>query len=529
MDDFEIFPEFTFPKSMWTSSVKELFPEELLKLLKELHENFNPGRLGLLNERARRQSEFDRGNLPNYLNPLSEAVSGDWKVLTIPPNLSCRRVEITGPVNSTKMVINMLNRNEYGSRADMAMLDFEDSMKPTLNNILNGYSNVIGAVTGSLTYATESKKYQLNPNDMAYVMIRVRGLHLNEVNFKINGESISGGLLDLATCFFHTAKIYLEQNKSPKFYIPKCEHYLEARWWNSLFNALEKFYDLPVGTIKVTFLIETLPATYQAEEILFEIKDHAVGLNVGRWDKIFSDIKILRNHADRILADRSTLNLKRPWMENYAKRVIAVCHSRGALAIGGMSAFTPGNTASEREEQSAKVLSDKLLEASWGHDGCWVSHPYFIGTAMSAFVTKNQLFMKVMKEDKYLDVLPQGGGPYTLNGLRVNIRVGIAYLHGWNNGLGCVAFDHLMEDLATLEISRAQCWQWLHHRIKLDSGEEVNKDLISKIFDEEFEKICNEIPSPRSSLIRARDSAKNIFLQESLAEFFTLDSEKHIG
>lgn len=527
MDDMEIYPEVTFPNKMWVSTHKKLFPEELLKLLKELHNDFNPSRLRLLSERAQRQADYDRGKLPDYLSPDSEAVSGNWKVMEVPDHFLCRRVEITGPVNSTKMVINMLNRNEDGARADMAMLDFEDSMKPTLENVLSGYHNVIGAVSGDLNYETPSKTYKLNASDAAYVMVRVRGLHLNEVNLKIKGHPISAGLLDLATCFFHTAKLYLEQNKFPKFYIPKCEHYLEARWWNSIFNTLEEFYQLKKGTIKTTFLIETLPATFQAEEILYEIRDRAVGLNVGRWDKIFSDIKILRNHSDRVLADRSTLNLTKPWMENYAKRVIAVCHSRGALAIGGMSAFTPGSSASDREEQANKVLQDKKLEASWGHDGCWVSHPYFIGTAMSTFTSKNQLSVKVSKENKFLDVLPQGGGPYTLNGLRTNIRVGIAYLHGWMNGLGCVAFDNLMEDLATLEISRAQCWQWLHHGVTLEGGEEVTSKLVTKVFDEEFEKICKEMPDSRDSLHQARELAQNLFLQKTLSEFMTTDSEKY--
>jgi malate synthase len=526
MDDLEIYPEVTFPKSLWSSGNENLFPVELLKLLKELHNDFNPSRLRLLNERAQRQADYDRGKFPEYLSPTSEAVSGNWKVMSVPSDFLCRRVEITGPVNSTKMVINMLNRNEDGARADMAMLDFEDSMKPSFDNVLNGYQNVIGAVSGSLELETTSKTYKLNSSDLAYVMVRVRGLHLNEVNLRIKGQPVSAGLLDLATCFFHTAKLYLKQNKFPNFYIPKCEHFLEARWWNSIFNTLEEFYQFKTGTIKTTFLIETLPATYQAEEILYEIKDHAVGLNVGRWDKIFSDIKVLRNHPDRILADRSTLNLSKTWMENYAKRVIAVCHSRGALAIGGMSAFTPGGTDLEREEQANKVLKDKQLEASWGHDGCWVSHPYFIGTAMNAFTSRNQLDMQVINENKFLDVLPQGGGPYTLNGLRTNIRVGIAYLHGWINGLGCVAFDNLMEDLATLEISRAQCWQWLHHRVTLDDGQEVKSELIKKVFDEELEKICQEMPESRSSLIQARELAQTLFLQKSLTEFMTKDSEE---
>lgn len=525
MTSMQIQPGFSFPQQFWTEEGKNIFTPGLINFLIKLHQDFAPEREQLLNQRAQRQKEYDQGKLPEFLDRNSQAVKGDWKVSPLPPELQCRRVEITGPVNSAKMVINMLSRNEEGIRADMAMLDFEDSMKPSFQNVLDGYKNVIAAVTGNLSYQTPEKKYQLNTGDMAYIMVRARGLHLEESNIKINNQPISAGLLDLAVCFYHTVGIFMEQNKTPKYYIPKCEHYLEARWWNRLFLALENHLDVPVGTLKATFLIETLPATFQVEEILFEIKEHAAGLNVGRWDKIFSDIKVMRNHPDRILADRSSINMQRPWMENYAKRVIAICHDRGAFAMGGMSAFTPGKSHAQREEQTKKVLDDKQREASWGHDGCWVSHPYFIGTAMAAFKFNNQLHIKQNDFDKYSDILPQGVGPYTLKGLRTNIRVGIAYLHGWHNDIGCVAFDDLMEDLATLEISRAQTWQWLHHHIKLEEGMTVTKELIHQIFDEEFEKIRTEIKTTPEELHRARVDAEDLFLQENLSEFMTLKSE----
>ncbi len=289
--------------------------------------------------------------------------------------------------------------------------------------------------------------------------------------------------------------------------------------------AQEKLFNYTEGTLKVTFLIETLPATFQAEEILFEIKEHAAGLNVGRWDKIFSDIKVLRNHPDRVLADRSTITMLRPWMENYAKRVISICHKRGAFAMGGMAAFIPGKSSSLREEQSRKVFEDKQRESAWGHDGCWVSHPYFIGTAMSAFKFTNQLHREVINYDNYSDLLPVGGGPYTLHGLRTNIRVGIAYLHAWNNDVGCTALDNLMEDLATLEISRSQTWQWLRHQVILDDGMKVTKDLVHRVFEEEFEKLRFEIPSPFEELVIARKDAENIFLQDDLSDFFCLNSD----
>lgn len=532
MGNVKIGNDISFPEGYWNKEAEKIFSPGLTSLLSMLHHEFEPERQVLLKAREKRQQDYNRGGVPEFLDKSSEASSGNWQIAPLPPELLCRRVEITGPVNSAKMVINMLSRNESGARADMAMLDFEDSMKPSFRNVLDGYQNVISAVRGDLIHSTQGKTYQLNPDDMAYVMVRCRGLHLDESNVKVKGEKVSAGLLDLAVCFFHTAQLYRDQNKTPKYYIPKCENHLEARWWNRLFSSLEKFMDFPEGTIRATFLIETLPAAFQVEEILYEIKDHAAGLNVGRWDKIFSDIKVLRYHKDRILADRASLTMTKTWMENYAKRVIKICHDRGAIAMGGMSAFTPGKSEALREEQTRKVLEDKKREAEWGHDGCWVSHPYFIGIAMEAFVSQNQMHKKLPEFDKYSNLLPQGGGPYTLQGLRTNVRVGIAYLHGWRQEIGCVAFDNLMEDLATLEISRAQTWQWLHHGIELKEGEKVSKDLIKKVFEEELYKIekewseqgveKNQIMKLRS----AHDEALALYLRDDLTEFLSLSSEE---
>lgn len=528
MPMIEIGQGITFPHNHWTSENHELFPQELRSILRRLHQEFELRRQELLKSRGERQKEYDSGLVPGFLPGNSEAVGGSWKVAPIPPELSCRRVEITGPVNSAKMVINMLSRNEAGERADMAMLDFEDSMKPLFEHVLSGYKNVIGAVSGNLSWAApEGKIYQIDPHDMAYVMVRARGLHLNEVNIQLDGTPISAGLLDLAVCFYHTAGLYLAQGKTPKYYVPKCEHYLEARWWDDLFTALEMAQKLQVGTLRATFLIETLPATFQVEEILYEVRNHCVGLNVGRWDKIFSDIKVLRHHPDRVMGDRAAITMERPWMENYAKRVIQICHSRGAFAMGGMAAFTPGKTPELREEQAKKVLLDKRREAFWGHDGCWVSHPYFVGIAMSAFEKDNQLNRTLPEFYKYSDVLPRGEGPYSMQGLRTNIRVGIAYMHSWNQGIGCVAFDNLMEDLATLEISRAQTWQWLHHQIRLDDGSKINWQLVRDVFDEECERIIVEMEEgERIAFEEARDRARELFMSEELAEFFTTSSEQ---
>jgi malate synthase len=334
----------------------------------------------------------------------------------------------------------------------------------------------------------------------------------------------------------------LSRGKTPLFYVPKCEHYLEASWWNQLFSLVESQFDLPRGSLKVTLLIETLPAAFQIEEILYELRERCVGLNGGRWDKIFSDIKILRHHPDRIMSDRSAIDMSKSWMDNYAKRLIKICHMHGAFAMGGMSAFTPGKDPETRERQLEKVRQDKAREAAIGHDGCWVSHPYFIGMAREQFKKKNQLDVLLYDFPKKPDLLPQSQGPKSLHGLRTNIRVGIAYQYGWDQDIGCVAWDGLMEDLATLEISRAQTWQWLHHGVRLDDGTLVTRELVARIFDEECERILRDltteleatgnrklIEKTKADYLVAKDEAKSLFLQDELAEFFTLSSHVAVG
>ena len=514
--------------------LKNLLGPEQMDFIKNVHLEMNPERLELLNARQERQQAYDKGEIPGYL-PEGEAQT-DWKVKAIPEDLQQRRVEITGPINDPKMVINMLSRNGSGDRADTAMLDFEDSMKPSWKNVVDGLQNIVDVANGNLSFEKKDKdgnvvkKYQLDASDMAKPMVRVRGLHLQEANLTVNGEAISGGMFDLVATSLLTAKTFIENNQTPKFYVPKCEHFLEARWWNKLFNKVEEHLGLEIGTIRATFLIETLPAALQVEEILFELKDHAAGLNVGRWDKIFSDIKVLKSHADRLSPDRSQINMQKFWMDNYAKRLIKICHEHGAFAIGGMSAFTPGSNEDQRQEQTNKVLQDKKNEFSIGHDGCWVSHPYFIGPALAAFPKKNQVDELLPEMDRYPDLIMDGKGEQTLQGLRTNIRVGIAYLKGWQSDLGCIAWDNMMEDLATLEISRAQVWQWLHHKVQLSSGESVDKELVSKIFGEELDRIFQELKieeghKEHSSWLAAMEKARQIFTQEKLEDFLTSTSE----
>jgi len=495
-----------------------------LDLVARLHARLEAERRELLAGREARQREYDAGAVPKYLPPSD--VSGDWRVAPLPADLLTRRVEITGPVSDPKMVINMLSRTEGGDRADAAMLDFEDSMKPSWDNVVAGIENLTRAVDGTLSFSKPgragepAKEYRLDPDDMPLLMVRVRGLHLEESNVLVDGEPVAAGVFDLTLAAWHTARRLMEQGKTPKYYVPKCEHYLEARWWNRLFSLVEEALSIPAGTMKATFLIETLPAAFQMEEILYEIRERAAGLNVGRWDKIFSDIKVLREHPDRVLADRGTISLNRPWMRDYAQRLVKICHRHGAFAMGGMSAFTPGNTPELRAEQTRKVVEDKAFENSIGHDGCWVSHPYFIGPAMSAFPRANQLDVAPDVDDRP-DLLPRPDGARTLEGLRKNVRVGIAYLHGWYRDIGCVAWDGLMEDLATLEISRAQVWQWLRHETRLEDGSIVTHALVSRIFAEEGARIEREIGDVRA----AREDAERIFTERRFRPFLTCRSD----
>lgn len=509
----------------------ELFPKALQGLLQQLHEEFEGERRSLLAARKVRQGLYDHGEVPHFHHD-HPAKTQKWQVAPIPADLLERRVEITGPISSSKMVINMLSENQDGALANTAMLDFEDSMAPTWQNVTDGLRNIVAVAHGNLSYTqaatatSPAKTYQLNPQRMAHPMVRVRGLHMKEEHYPVGPQSISASLFDLACTAFHTAKVFLKNGKTPKFYVPKCEHYLEARWWNQVFQRIEDLLEIARGSLRVTFLIETLPAAFQMEEILYEIRERACGLNGGRWDKIFSDIKTLRMHGDRIMANRSSIDMSRPWMDNYAHLLIKTCHKHGAFAMGGMSAFTPGKEASVRQVQTEKVVADKKREASIGHDGCWVSHPYFIGIAQEQFHRKNQLDVLLSDFPDTPDLLPQSVGPKTIEGLRQNVRVGIAYQQGWDQGIGCVSFENLMEDLATLEISRAQVWQWLHHKVRLDDGTEVGTDLVYRLFDEECEKILSTLPigtseSEKESYVNAKNKIRQVFLQKDLADFFT--------
>ncbi|MEJ2312782.1 MAG: hypothetical protein P8Y11_10330 [Gemmatimonadales bacterium] len=527
----------------WTEQAERVLTPGAVSLIAGLHAALQEERQELLQARTVRQRRFDEGAVPEYLEgDAAERARGEWKVAPLPDDLLVRRVEITGPVSDAKMVINMLSRTAAGTRADAAMLDFEDSMKPSWPNVMQGVENLVGAAGGTLTFLKPAagdqpeKLYALDADDMPLLMVRCRGLHLDESNLQVDGEPVSGGLMDLALSAFHTARVLLAQGKTPKYYVPKVEHYLEARWWNRLLTLLETELGLSIGTLRATFLIETLPAAFQMEEILYELRDHAAGLNVGRWDKIFSDIKVLKEHPNRVMADRGSISLNRPWMKTYAMRLIKICHRHGAFAMGGMAAFTPGSTQELREEQTRKVVEDKEFEFSLGHDGCWVSHPYFIGPALAAFPRENQLDI-VPDIDDRPELLPESTPPKTIDGLRKNVRVGIGYQKGWNQDIGCVAWDDLMEDLATLEISRAQTWQWLRHQVQLEDGRRVTPELVGEVFRDELEKIEGEIRAamqrrPEADVqaeidryAAAAADAEAVFTEEEFRPFLCMSSD----
>ena len=528
-----------------TDIARRVLTPAALVLAARLHRALASERRALLAARTERQAAWDAGDLPERVD--HPAAAGRWCVAPLPADMRRRRVEITGPVNDARMVINMLSRGADGERADAAMLDFEDSMKPSWANVVAGVENVVGAARGDLTAVKTDaggavvKTYALDPTDMPLLMVRVRGLHLDEANVRVDGEAVAAGLLDLALVACHTARALVARRKTPAYYVPKVEHYLEARWWNRLFALVEDELGLDRSALRATFLIETLPAALQMEAVLYEIRDHAAGLNGGRWDKIFSDIKCLREHPDRVLADRASIGMNRPWMRDYARELIRVCHRRGALAMGGMAAFTPGRDEATRQEQTAKVIADKEFEAGIGHDGCWVSHPYFVGPALRPFLdalggADNQLGVVPDDLADEPDLMPQGTGPYTMDGLRTNVRVGIAYLKGWNEDVGCVAWDDLMEDLATLEISRAQVWQWRRHGVALESGETVTDGLVRRVFREEKEAIlldlCDAHAGDYETLgqelaryARAADDARTVFLEPKMRPFLATASD----
>ncbi|MEO7654399.1 MAG: malate synthase A [Sphingomicrobium sp.] len=463
----------------------EVLTDKALSLVAELHERFDSRRLALLERRIERQRLFDAGELPDFRADTRSIRDGDWRIGAIPADLLDRRVEITGPTNA-KMVINALH-----SGAMVFMADFEDATAPTWGELVQGQINLKDRWVGTLEHrdALTGKHYVLK-DDPAVLIVRPRGLHLSEAHVTADGEPVSGAFFDAALYLVHNAKAALDANSGPYFYLPKLENMEEAALWSDVLSLCEERLGLERGTIKVTVLIETLPAAFEMDEILHALKEHIVGLNCGRWDYIFSYIKRLGRSAERLTPDRALMTMDKAFLAAYSLRLVATCHRRGAFAMGGMSAFIPvkGDEAANNAA-FAKVRADKEREVANGHDGTWVAHPGLVPVAMEAFAKMtgpNQLDAMPERVPTREEMLELHTGPRTEAGARENIRVAIQYVAAWLGGKGAVPLYNLMEDAATAEICRAQLWQWLRFEAPIDDGRHLTLDLFEHWFHEEL-------------------------------------------
>lgn len=516
---------YSFADTMDIPYAGQILTEAACSFLSKLHAEFNLRRIKLLEQRQQIQKEFDQGQSPDFLPSTSEIRKSEWTAAPIPDYLLDRRVEITGPVDR-KMIINALN-----SGASCFMADFEDSNSPTWENCIHGQINLRDAVNGTIHFKSpdKDKTYELN-EETATLLVRPRGLHLNEEHFKVNNEFISGSLFDFGLYFFHNAQKLIDKGAGPAFYLPKLEHYTEAAWWNDVFVFAQKELGIPNGTIKATVLIETITASFQLHEIIYALRDHMAGLNCGRWDYIFSYIKKLRNHKDFIVPDRDQVTMTSPFMDAYSKKVIEVCHKRGVHAMGGMAAQIPiANDAEANETALDKVRKDKLREVKNGHDGTWVAHPALVEVAKVIFdeymPEKNQIDRKLQLDISQQDLLEIPQGNITEKGIRKNINVGILYIESWLQGVGAAAIYHLMEDAATAEISRTQLWQWLHKKAKTDDGQTFTPEMYEKLKAEELEKIKSYVGESYFQKGRFAEAVKildELVLKEEFIEFLTL-------
>lgn len=506
---------------------EQILSPQALDFVARLHRAFEPRRRELLAARVARQARIDAGEMPGLLPETRHIREGDWKVAPLPKALECRRVEITGPVER-KMIINAFN-----SGADSYMTDFEDSNSPNWFNQIQGQVNLYDAVRREITYTNEAgKEYRLN-DKIAVMQVRPRGWHLDEKHVLVDGERVSGGLFDFALFFFHNAREQIARGAGPFFYLPKLESHQEARLWNDIFCMAQDALDLPRGTIKATVLLETILATFEMEEILYELREHSAGLNAGRWDYIFSCIKKFKKNQNFCLANRGLITMEVPFMRSYALALVQACHKRGAPAIGGMSALIPIKHDPEANEKAlAGIRHDKNRDASDGYDGGWVAHPGLVPIAMEAFTKvlgdRPNQWDKQVEGDftpaQWLDFRPEQ--PITEAGLRNNINVGIHYLGSWLAGNGCVPIHNLMEDAATAEIARAQVWQWVvSPKGVLDDGRKVDASLVRALIVEELVKV-KTVVAAQGERTETYDQAAGIFenmsLTENFPEFLTL-------
>ncbi len=508
----------------------DLLTPAALAFIAGLHRRHDARRRALLIARAQRQARFDAGERPAFLAETAAIRSGDWRVAPIPPALLDRRVEITGPVER-KMIINALN-----SGARVFMADFEDSTSPTWVNLVEGQRNLIDAVAGTIAFRSPEGKHYALAADPAVLVVRPRGWHLEEKHLLVDGERVAAALFDFGLFAFHNAAALHARDRGPYLYLPKLQSHHEAALWDDVLVHAEGMLGLPAGTIKVTVLIETLPAAFEMDEILHALRTRIVGLNCGRWDYIFSSIKTLRGHPDHVLPERGQVGMTARFLKAYSELLIRTCHRRGALAMGGMAAQIPisGDPAAN-EVALARVRADKRREAEAGHDGTWVAHPGLIPVAQAEFdavmPAANQLGR--LREDVVVDcadLLAVPGGTISRAGFENNIDVCVRYLAAWLDGLGCVPIQHLMEDAATAEIARAQLWQWLHHGgLALDDGTPLDMAL----FDRALAVCPTRVPASglpgQARIGEAIEMLGEMTRADSLADFLTIAAYERLA
>jgi malate synthase len=500
----------------------EVLTPRALELVGLLHRELNGRRLELLAARERRVEELAAGGTLGFLEETRGIREDDsWRVADPAPGLVDRRVEMTGPTDR-KMTINALN-----SGAKVWLADQEDANTPLWENVVGGQLNLLDAVERRIDFTSpEGKEYRLKDGELATIVVRPRGWHLPEKHIRVDGEETAGGLVDFALYLVACGQKQVDAGLGPYFYLPKMESHLEARLWNEAFNLGQDFVGIPRGTVRATVLIETYPAAFEMEEILYELRDHSAGLNAGRWDYMFSVIKSFRTRGrDFLLPDRNSVTMTVPFMRAYTELLVRTCHKRGAHAIGGMAAFIPSKDPEVNEAAFEKVAADKAREAGDGFDGSWVAHPGMVEICKEVFTEvlgdrPNQLDR--LREDvnvtadQLLDV-SSTPGEVTEEGLRSNISVGIQYLESWLRGQGAVGINNLMEDAATAEISRSQVWQWLHNDVELSNGKQVTRDLVESLVEEEMAKIREK--AGEESFARGRwDDARDLFTEMALAD-----------
>jgi len=504
-------------------SNRHILNKDAAVFLALLHRTFNNRRKELLQRRVLRQAELDKGNLLDFL-PETKHIRDDatWKGAPPAPGLVDRRVEITGPTDR-KMVVNALNSNVW-----TYMADFEDSSAPTWDNMINGQANLYDAIRRKVDFKQGEKEYKLRTDRTLPTLIaRARGWHLEEKHFTVDGEPISGSLFDFGLYFFNNAHELVKRGFGPYFYLPKMESHLEARLWNDAFNLAQDYIGMRRGTIRGTVLIETIPAAFEMDEIIYELRDHSSGLNCGRWDYIFNTIKRFRQNPNFILPDRDSVTMTSPFMDAYVKLLIKTCHKRGVHAMGGMAAQIPIKDDQKANDAAmAKVTADKLREVRAGHDGTWVAHPALAKIASDIFnehmPTPNQ--MHIRREDVTIsanDLLNMNvPGKVTEAGIRQNLDIGLSYMEAWIRGVGCVPINYLMEDAATAEVSRSQLWQWTRHGVRTAEGQTVTKDYALKLLKEQTEKLSQKAPKGNKFHVAAKYFESQV-TGEEYAEFLT--------